>query len=211
MKSIVKKEWIRSIFNVAVIAVVMIWQDFLASIPHIEKYTFALVLIYAVYEIRERLKTNRTYLSNDFVRLPHENDNHYKITNVFFGILFICIGIFFYYVQYLGLIGSINFLLIGFILLFLGITHRNSIILVSKNNQEIEVLDTDCLIHSEDKIIEFRRGQITLIQHDNTSKIIKNLDLDFDKVIEIKNWLASKLSNSELKYYRATEGTMEEL
>jgi len=211
MKSIIEKKWISSTFNVIIVVTLVILQDSIAAIPHIEKFILVFLILYAAYQIHQRLKTNNRYSANDFIRLQHENDNHYKIANVLFGILSIAVGVFFYYTQHFDLIGSINFLLFGFTLLFLGITHRHSVILASKNNQEIEALSTDFSIHSADKAIEFRKGQITLTQKDDTSKHLKNLDLDFDTVIAIKGWLAAKLEHSELKYYRATEGTREEL
>jgi len=188
--------------------------DYIEKIPYIGLILFFMILIYGIREITLRLISNLKYSKPNSLRLPHENDNHFKMMKSIWGISLIVLGIAFLYHNYGDQNTTIwvyfNFIIFGILLFIDGILSKNSIV-INKEQNILRIINNEIKIEPTDKKIEFRKGLIEITNKEDEISKISYLDLDYNDIPNICNWINNNLKSNSVKFYRSTDSKQEQI
>ena len=135
--------------KVILYAVMMFFLVILPDRPHNYKVLSAIILIFGVFFVFVRLKTNKKYSGKNYLRLRHENDAVEKMMSFSIGVLLI-LGAAWYLIatgQFAG--GTLMCCLLGLFLLFNGLTYQNTVILKKEASKITQIDDPEIQIERE--------------------------------------------------------------
>ncbi len=163
--------------------------------PHNYKVLSVLILIFGIFFVFIRLKRNKKYSGEQYLRLRHENDDVEKMMSLSIGILLI-IGSVWYILaagQFTG--GTLMCSLLGLFILFNGLTYQKTIVLKKEASKIIQVDDPEIQMEKEkiSKLTIYLNQIVAEESGKNDPLKIGFLELKNEEIAEIKNWFSKTI------------------
>jgi predicted neutral ceramidase superfamily lipid hydrolase len=160
--------------------------------PHNYKVLSVIILIGGIFFVFIRLKRNKKYSGDQYLRLRHENDAIEKIMSLSVGILLI-IGSFWYIIvaeQFAG--GTLMCALLGLFFLFNGMTYKHTVILKKDASKITQINDPEIQIDKEriSKLTIHLNQIIAEKGSEDTPLKIEFLEIKDEEIGAIKKWFS---------------------
>lgn len=173
------------------------WIIFFIILPERpENYIILSVVMlgFGSYLVFKRLKNNREYSREKFLRLRHEKDDMEKMLSLSVGVIML-IGVIWYVIAAGHFApGTMLSSLIGMFLLFNGITFQNSVVLKKEAGKIVHLGDPEYQIAQSDigNLSVFLNQIIVEIESEKSSVQINHLQLKQEDMADIRNWFATR-------------------
>ncbi len=178
--------------KVILYAAMMFFLVILPDRPHNYKVLSAIILIFGIFFVFVRLRQNKKYSGENYLRLRHENDGVEKMMSLSVACLLI-LGSVWYIIaagQFDG--GTLMCCLLGLFLLFNGMTYQNTVILKKDASKITQIDDPDIQIDRE-KISKLTIHLNQIVVEKGNSKQpfrISFLELKDPEIDGIKKWFS---------------------
>lgn len=188
---------------VARIGFYLAWMIFFASLPDRPENYFVLagfILVFGIYFAFVRLKNNKEYSGESYLRLRHEDDNLEIVMSFTLGGILIIGSVWYVLTAGQFAAGTLVCSLLALFLIFNGLTYQKSIVLKKEASKIIKVDDPEIQFEPGDvdklaihlnKIVAGKTAQ-------DQSVIIQFLRLKNEEIEEIKKWFLEKAVPQEV-------------
>lgn len=194
-----KSLWATAVKVILYVAL-MFFLVILPERPHNYKVLSVIILIGGIFFVFVRLKRNKEYSGEQYLRLRHENDAIEKMMSLSIGVLLILGSVWYILAtkQFAG--GTLMCLLLGAFFLFNGMTYKNTIVLKKEASKITQVDDPEIQIDKEriNKLTIHLNQIVAERESSNQSVNIKFLELKKEEIDAIKQWFMGKVTSEKI-------------
>ena len=183
-----------------------VFKGLMISIPYFDFIFFALIAVFLSISLFKKIQNIKARSSDSFMAISHKNDNGHKVFLVFFGSLILLIES--YSITKMTLSNFnwnvLSLALVGLYAFISGVLFGKSVLL-KKSNDSIIVEGQDIEIGLNTKELEFRVKTIKVINRDGDIQELKELDLRYEEIPKISDWIDHQLKGNKISFVRINE------
>ena len=176
------------------------------SIPYFDFIAFILIAVILSILLVKKIQKRKARSSDNYMAINHMNDNGSKVFLVFFGSITLLIGS--YSITALTLSNFnwnvLSFALVGLYMFISGLLFGKSVLL-KKSDDSILVEGQDIEIGLNARELEFRMKTIKIFNADGDIQELKELDLRYEEIPKIADWIDQQLKGNEISFVRINE------